>query len=85
MRRMLGGFTPGYGDTQPSGRAYRIPVPSSKLAVPVLAREVMVVFGAEYRGRWDKVAWRYGFSVDGVPQCQGDKRVPCQDRTAGIQ
>jgi hypothetical protein len=67
VRRMLGGFAPGYGDAQLSDQAYKIPVPSSKLAVPVLAREVMVVFGAEYRGRWDKVAWRYGFSVDGVP------------------
>ena len=42
-------------------------MPSSSLAVPVLAREVMVVFGAADLGRWDKVAWRYGFSVDGLP------------------
>jgi hypothetical protein len=67
LRRVLHGFAPGYGDAQLSDQAHNIPIPPSKLAVPVLAREVMVVFGAEYRGKSDKVAWRYGFSVDGVP------------------
>jgi hypothetical protein len=35
--------------------------------MPVLAREVMVVFGTADLGREDKVAWRYGFTADGVP------------------
>ena len=42
-------------------------MPPSKLPMPVFARQVMVVFGAEYLGTSDKVAWRYGFTVDGVP------------------
>ena len=67
MRRVLHGFAPGYGDAQLSDQAYRIRVPPSKLPMPVFARQVMVVFGAEYLGRSDKVAWRYGFTVDGMP------------------
>ena len=67
LRRVLGGFAPGYGDAQLSGQAYKFDVPASKLPVAVLAREVMVVFGAADLGGADKVAWRYGFTVDGVP------------------
>lgn len=67
LRRVLVGFAPGYGDAQLSETAYQFKVPASKLSVAVLAREVMIVFGAEDRGRGDKVAWRYGFTVDGVP------------------
>jgi hypothetical protein len=67
LRRVLGGFVPGYGDAQLSKRAYKINVPASKLPVAVLAREVMVVFGAADLGEQDKVAWCYGFTVDGVP------------------
>ncbi len=67
VQRVLHGFSPGHGDAQFSERAYVVPIPPSKLAMPVLVREVMVVFGAEYLGRVDKVAWRYGFRVDGLP------------------
>jgi hypothetical protein len=67
VRRVLHGFAPGYGDTQLSEQAYKIKVPASKLPVAALARQVMVVFGAADLGRRDKVAWRYGFTVDGVP------------------
>ena len=67
LRRVLGGFAPGYGDAQLSEQAYKLDVPASKLPVAVLAREVMVVFGAADLGGQDKVAWRYGFTVDGVP------------------
>lgn len=67
LRRVLHGFAPGYDDAQLSDQAYRIRVSPSKLAMPVFARQVMVVFGAEYLGRGDKVAWRYGFTVGGVP------------------
>jgi hypothetical protein len=67
LRRVLGGFAPGYGDTPLSAQAYQVNVPASKLPVAVLAREVMVTFGATDLGGEDKVAWRYGFTVDGVP------------------
>ena len=67
VRRVLHGFAPGYGDAQLSEQAYKIPVPASKLPLAVTAREVMVIFGAEYLGMGDRVAWRYGFTVDGVP------------------
>lgn len=67
LRRVLGGFAPGYGDTPLSAQAYQVNVPASKLPVAVLAREVMVTFGAADLGGEDKVAWRYGFTVDGVP------------------
>jgi hypothetical protein len=67
VRQVLGGFAPGYGDARLSGQAYKLNVPASKLPVAVLAREVMVVFGAADLGGRDKVAWRYGFTVDGVP------------------
>jgi hypothetical protein len=67
VRRVLHGFAPGYGDAPLSDRVYEIRVPPSKLPMPVFARQVMVVFGAEYLGTSDKVAWRYGFTVDGVP------------------
>ena len=67
LRRELGGFALGYGDAQLSGQAYKLDVPASKLPTAILAREVMVVFGAEDLGGADKVAWRYGFTVDGVP------------------
>ena len=67
LRRVLGGFAPGYGDAPLSAEAYKVDVPASKLPVAILAREVMVTFGAADLGRQDKVAWRYGFRVDGVP------------------
>lgn len=67
LGRVLGGFAPGYGDARLSETAYQFKVPASKLPVAVIAREVMIVFGAEDRGGGDKVAWRYGFTVDGVP------------------
>ena len=68
LRRELGGFAPGYGDAELSEQAYKFHVPASKLPVAVLAREVMVVFGAVHLGGQDKVAWRYGFTVEGVPR-----------------
>ena len=58
MRRVLRGFAPGYGDTHLSDQAYTIRVPPLKLPMPVFARQVMVVFGAEDLGTSDKVAWR---------------------------
>lgn len=67
LRRVLGGFAPGYGDAQRSEQEYKFKVPASKLPVAVLAREVMVVFGAADLGAEDTVAWRYGFTVDGCP------------------
>ena len=67
LRRVLGGFAPDYGDAQRSEQEYVLKVPPSKLPVAVLAREVMVVFGAADLGAEDKVAWCYGFTVDGVP------------------
>lgn len=67
VRRVLRGFAPGYRDAQFSSQAYAMRVPPSKLPMPVFARQVMLVLGAEYLGRSDKVAWRYGFTVDGVP------------------
>ncbi|HEX3958319.1 MAG TPA: hypothetical protein VHZ03_17110 [Trebonia sp.] len=67
LRRVLGGFAPDYGDVQRSEQEYVVKVPPSKLPVAVLAREVMVVFGAADLGAADKVAWCYGFTVDGVP------------------
>src|SRR6266446_4977229 len=67
LRRVLGGFTPEYDGAQRSQTEYQLSVPASKLPVAVLAREVMVVFGAADLGAEDKVAWRYGFTVDGVP------------------
>ena len=67
LRRVLGGFAPGYGNATLSAEAYKVNVPASRLPVAVLAREVMVTFGAADLGGEDKVAWRYGFRVDGVP------------------
>jgi hypothetical protein len=67
LRRVLGGFAPGYGEAPLSAKAYQINVPASRLSAAVLAREVMVAFGASDLGPSDKVAWRYGFTVDGVP------------------
>jgi hypothetical protein len=67
LRQVLGGFAPEYDDAQRSEQEYKLNVPASKLPVAVLAREVMVVFGAADLGAEDKVAWRYGFTVDGVP------------------
>jgi hypothetical protein len=67
LRRVLGGFAPDYGHAQRSEQEYVLKVPPSKLPVAVLAREVMVVFGAADLGTEDKVAWCYGFTVDGVP------------------
>jgi hypothetical protein len=66
LRKVLGGFSPSYDETQLSERMYMFQVPASKLPMAVLAREVMVVFSAENLGRQDKVEWRYGFTVDGV-------------------
>jgi hypothetical protein len=67
LRRVLGGFAPDYGDAQRSEQEYVFRVPPSKLPVAVLAREVMVVFGAADLGAEDKMAWCYGFTVGGVP------------------
>ena len=66
LRRVLGGFSPSYDESQLSERVYRFPVPPDKLPTAVLAREVMVVFGAVDLGHPVKLHWRYGFTVDGV-------------------
>ena len=66
LRRVLRGFSPEFGEGNQSQSAYRIKVPLEKLALPVFARQIMVLFGASYLGRHDKVAWRYGFTVDNV-------------------
>ena len=67
LREVLRGFTPHYDVALLSHQTYRVRIPPGRLSVAVLAREVMVVFGAIYLGREDKVAWRYGFAVDGLP------------------
>lgn len=67
LRRVLHGFSPGFDAAQQSPSVYRVKVPLSRLSLPVFTRQVMIVFEATYLGRGDKVAWRYGFSVDGVP------------------
>jgi hypothetical protein len=67
VRRVLNGFTPDYGGARLGQQAYEFRVPSSKLGVDVLAREVMLVFGAVDLGAEDWVAWCYGFTVHGVP------------------
>jgi hypothetical protein len=50
VRRLLGGFAPGFGSAEPTEPVYRFRVAAAKLPVAVLAREVMMVFGAEYLG-----------------------------------
>jgi hypothetical protein len=67
LRKVLGGFSPIYDETQLSERVYRFQVPSSKLPTAVLAHEIMVVFGAVHLGREEKLDWQYGFTVDDVP------------------
>jgi hypothetical protein len=67
LRRVLGGFSPSYDETQQRGRFYWFQAPPEKLPTAVLAHEVMVVFGAVYLGRELKLDWHCGFTVDGVP------------------
>jgi hypothetical protein len=67
LRRVLRGFSPSYDSTQLSQRVYEFPVDLSTLPLAVLAREVMVIFGAENLSKEDRIRWRYGFTVDGVP------------------
>lgn len=67
LRRVLDGFSPEFDAARQSASSYRLKVPRSRISLPIFARQVMVVFEASYLGRGDKVAWRYGFTVDGVP------------------
>lgn len=67
LRTVLRGFSPKFDNRQLTDPAYRFKVPAGSLPTAVLAREVMVVFGAVELGRQDKEAWKYGFTVDGSP------------------
>src|SRR5580693_5268896 len=67
LRKVLDGFSTAFDDTQLSGHAYEFSVPRSKLPTAVLAHEVMVIFGAVYLGREEKMEWQYGFTVCGIP------------------
>ena len=68
LRRVLRGFSPEFDVAQHGTSGFSTKVPRSKVSLPVFAHQVMDTFGASPLGRGDKVAWRYGFTVDGV-QC----------------
>lgn len=64
--KVLRGFSPDFDDTQLPKPMCVFPVPSSSPLTAILAREVMVVFGAVDLGQ-ETADWQYGFTVDDVP------------------
>jgi hypothetical protein len=66
LRKVLRGFTPDFDHAQLPKPMCVFPVPSSSPLTAILAREVMVVFGAVDLGQ-DMEDWQYGFTVDDVP------------------
>jgi hypothetical protein len=65
LRQVLRGFSPEFDDAQLPKQMCVFQVPSSKLPTTILAREVMVVFGAVDLGQ-EVADWQYGFTVDDV-------------------
>lgn len=65
LRRVLRGFSPDFDDELLPKQMSVFPVPGSKPLTAILAREVMVVFGAVDLGQ-EMADWQYGFTVDDV-------------------
>jgi hypothetical protein len=66
LLRVLRGFSPEFDDAQLPKPMCVFPVPRSTPLTAILAREVMMVFGAVDLGQ-DVEDWQYGFTVDDVP------------------